>query len=242
MDDVYEADRREHARHRPVHATPDGAPAQRDARTVHQLTVPPPTPPRIIPRLDLGTPNRQPAGLGSSPRSSPADRSADQRRRRRHGAARVLPWPPIQQIGVTVSISGKANAVSTPTRGRLGAACGAIFSIALFVANGNGHGGYSPYRYVVGAVAIVLFLPFLAYLCGLFRQADSANGWLSTTALAAGITGIALKLLSGAPEIAIHRAHVADGTQLHEALQGVGGAATVVSLYPLALLLTVVAV
>jgi hypothetical protein len=141
-----------------------------------------------------------------------------------------------------VSISGKANAVSTPTRGRLGAACGAIFSIALFVANGNGHGGYSPYRYVVGAVAIVLFLPFLAYLCGLFRQADSANGWLSTTALAAGITGIALKLLSGAPEIAIHRAHVADGTQLHEALQGVGGAATVVSLYPLALLLTVVAV
>jgi hypothetical protein len=125
---------------------------------------------------------------------------------------------------------------------RLGAACGAIFSVALFVANGNGHGGYSPYRFVVGAAATILFLPFLAYLYRLLRTAEGGNGWLSTAGLSAGITGIALKLVSGAPEIALHRAHVADGTQLHRALEGVAGAATVISLYPLALLLAVVAV
>jgi len=36
-------------------------------------------------------------------------------------------------------------------------------------------------------------------------------------ALAAGITGITLKLGSGAPELAMHRAHLAAGTPLHTA-------------------------
>jgi hypothetical protein len=102
--------------------------------------------------------------------------------------------------------------------GRLGAACGAIFAVALSIANGNGQGPYASYRYIVGAVAIVLFLPFLAYLCSVLRDAEP--GWLSRTAFGAGITGIAIKLASGAPEVALHRAHVAGGTQLHAVLQG----------------------
>ena len=130
----------------------------------------------------------------------------------------------------------------TGNSGRFGAACGAIFAIALAIANGNGNGSYSSYRHVVAGLAIVLFLPFLAYLCAVLHDAEPDNRWLSRTALAAGITGIALKLASGAPEVAIHRANVNDGTQLHRALQGIADAATVTSLYAFALLLAVVAV
>jgi hypothetical protein len=126
--------------------------------------------------------------------------------------------------------------------GRFAATCGAIFAVALAVANGNGNGSYASYRYVVGGLAIVLFLPFLAYLCSVLHDAWQGNRWLSRTALAAGITGITLKLASGAPEVALHRANVSDGTQLHRALQGIADATTVTSLYPFALLLAVVAV
>jgi len=135
--------------------------------------------------------------------------------------------------------------VQTSTRsasGRLAATCGAIFAIALAVANGNGDGSYAAYRYVVGGIALVLFLPFLAYLCSVLRDAWQGSPWLPRTALAAGIIGIALKLTSGAPEVAIHRARVSDGTQLHRALQAVADATTVISLYPFALLLAVVAI
>ena len=141
-----------------------------------------------------------------------------------------------------MQVSTKADTVSRRNLGRLGAASGAIFAVALAIASGNGQGAYASYRYVVGGIAIVLFLPFLAYLCSLLRDAEQGNGWLSTTALGAGITGIALKLASGAPEVALHHAHVTNGTQLHNALQSIADSATAISLYPLALLLAVVAV
>ena len=79
------------------------------------------------------------------------------------------------------------------------------------VANGNGQ-GYSAGRYVVAAAALALFVPLLAGLSSVLREAEGPGGWLSTTALGAGLVGIALKLASGAPDVAIHRAHIADGT------------------------------
>jgi hypothetical protein len=77
----------------------------------------------------------------------------------------------------------------------------------------------------------------------MLRQADradgpggagGADGWLASTALAAGITGIALKLGSGAPELAMHTAHLTTGTQLNTAIEAIADGATVLSLYPLA--------
>jgi hypothetical protein len=109
--------------------------------------------------------------------------------------------------------------MSTPTQSRAGAACGAIFAVALFLAVGDGS-GYHPARAVVATVALAFFVPFLAYLWSLLREVEGA---------------------SGAPEIAMHRAHVADGTQLHAAIDGLAGGATVLSLYPLALLCAIVA-
>jgi hypothetical protein len=121
-----------------------------------------------------------------------------------------------------------------PALPRLGAACGAIFAIVLTVANGNGNHAFSGARAVAGIAALTLVLPFFAYLCSLLRQAEGTHGWLSSTALAAGITGITLKLTSGVPELAMQRAHVADGTALHKTLDALAGGATVLCLYPLA--------
>ncbi len=77
----------------------------------------------------------------------------------------------------------------------------------------------------------------MAYLCSVLRQADRADGvdgWLVSTALAAGSAAIVLKLGSGAPELAMHTAHLTAGTQLNTAIEAIADGATVLSLYPLA--------
>jgi len=124
---------------------------------------------------------------------------------------------------------------------RLGAACGIVFPIAMFLAVGNGS-NFAPWRAVAATWALVLALPFLAYLWSLLRAAEGDGGWLSTTALVAGVSGVLVKLASHAPELAIHRDHIAKGTQLYKALDNTAGAATLMSLYPLAICCAAVAV
>jgi hypothetical protein len=124
---------------------------------------------------------------------------------------------------------------------RLGAACGIVFPIAMFLAVGNGS-HFTPWRAVAATWALVLALPFLAYLCSLLRTAEGEGGWLSTLALVAGVSGILLKLASHAPELAIHRDGINKGTQLYKALDNTAGAATLMSLYPLAICCAAVAV
>lgn len=124
--------------------------------------------------------------------------------------------------------------MNQPTLSRLGAACGAVFAIVLTVAAGNGSESFSDPRAVAGITAITLAVPFIAYLCSVLREAQGEDGWLVSTAFAAGITGIVLKLGSGAPELAMHRAHLAAGTSLQAAIDAIADGATVLSLYPLA--------
>jgi hypothetical protein len=124
---------------------------------------------------------------------------------------------------------------------RLGAACGIVFPIAMFLAVGNGS-HFTPWRAVAATWALVLALPFLAYLWSLLRVAEGEGGWLSTLALVAGVSGVLLKLASHAPELAIHRDGIAKGTQLYKALDNTAGAATLMSLYPLAICCAAVAV
>jgi hypothetical protein len=125
--------------------------------------------------------------------------------------------------------------MTTPMLPRLGAACGILFPVVLFAAAGS-------HAYPIGLAAIVAFVPFLAYLCSLARAAEGPDGWLAATAFGAGLAGITLKLLSVAPEVAIHRESIAKGTALHAGLQGIADAATDVCLYPLALTVAAVAV
>ena len=131
--------------------------------------------------------------------------------------------------------------MTRPMLSRLGASCGIVFPIALFLAVGDGK-QFAPWRVVVATWAIVLALPFLVYLYSLLRAAEGEDGWLSTAALVAGVAGILLKLTSHAPELAIHREGIAKGTALYKALDSTAGAATLASLYPLAICCAAVAV
>jgi hypothetical protein len=117
---------------------------------------------------------------------------------------------------------------------RLGASCGVLFAVGLFVAVGDGSQGYSAGRVGAAVVALTLAVPFLACVAGLLRAAEGPDGWLGGAALAAGATGIALKLGSGAPEVAVHQAHLRSGTPPYDAVTRLGDAATVLSLLPLA--------
>ena len=115
-----------------------------------------------------------------------------------------------------------------------GAACGGVFALVLFVAVGDGSHAFSGFRAVASLVALTLAIPFVVYVGGLLRTAEGTDPWLANTAVAAGVTGIALKLASAGPELAVHRANLAGGTTLHKVMEEVGGALTVFSLYPLA--------
>jgi len=131
-------------------------------------------------------------------------------------------------------MSSQGGTMTThPPFARLGAACGIIFSVALFIASGQN-------LKAVGLAAIVLFLPFLAYLTTVLSQAEGEHGWLARCAFAAGLAGIILKLSSVIPEVVIHYDHVANGTPLHNTLQGIADATTVVCLYPLGIMLAAV--
>lgn len=131
--------------------------------------------------------------------------------------------------------------MTTPMLPRLGAACGIVFPITMFLAVGNGN-HFAAWRAIVATWALVLALPFIAYLCSFLRAAEREGNWLSTAALVAGVSGILLKLTSHAPELAIHRDGLAKGTPLYTALDHTAGAATVMSLYPLAIFCAAVAV
>jgi hypothetical protein len=123
---------------------------------------------------------------------------------------------------------------------RLAAACGIVFPIAMFIAVGDGT-QFAAWRAVTATWALVLFLPFLAYLYSVLRKAQHDAGWLATAALLGGVSGVLLKLVSHAPDLAIHREHIAKGTQLYNALDSTAGAATLMSLYPLAVCCAAVA-
>jgi hypothetical protein len=132
--------------------------------------------------------------------------------------------------------------MNQPALSRLGAACGAAFAIVLTVAAGNGDNDFSGPRAVAGVAAITLALPFVAYLYSVLRTAEGTDGWLAPAALASGIAGIVLKLGSGVPELAVHRAHLTTDTQLGAAIRAIGDGATVFSLYPLAVFCTATAI
>jgi hypothetical protein len=132
--------------------------------------------------------------------------------------------------------------MNQPTLPRLGAACGAVFAVVLTVAAGDGSNDFSGPRAIAGLAAITLALPFIAYLCGVLRAAEGADGWLARTALAAGVAGIVLKLGSGVPELALHQAHVVPGTQLYTTISALADGSTIFSLYPLAVFCAATAV
>lgn len=118
---------------------------------------------------------------------------------------------------------------------RAGAGCGTLFAVALIA----GSAGSADGNYIAALAALTLFLPFLAYLCALLRQAEREHGWLTPAALAAGVAAITVMLASVPPEIAAN--HLAGGAA-HNSLQDIANMATITSMYPLALLFAAIAI
>ena len=122
---------------------------------------------------------------------------------------------------------------ANPVLARAGALSGAVFAVGLFAAS-------SARAPIPALVALVLFVPFLAYLVQVLVDAADGPSWLSATVFAAGLAGITLKIGSVAPEIALRRG-VASDSPLHKALDNVGGGATLAALWPLGVCLAAVA-
>jgi hypothetical protein len=126
--------------------------------------------------------------------------------------------------------------MSTSVRSIPAAATGAVFAVVLTLANGQG-GTLSAPRDIAATVALTLLLPFTAYVGAVLRAASTCatDTWLATTAVAGGVAGTCIKLLSDAPQIAQSDPGVTSGSQTDTALAAVAAATTVLALFPLAL-------
>jgi len=121
---------------------------------------------------------------------------------------------------------------------RMGAACGAVFVVLLF---GLSSSGIDSRIVLVGElIGLLLFIPFLGYLCSVLREAEGLGGWLAATAFGAGLVNIAIKLGSIAPGNAADR--FADGTATHQALDVMNSTAFIATMLPLSVLTAAAAV
>jgi uncharacterized protein DUF4386 len=128
--------------------------------------------------------------------------------------------------------------MSGPTSSRLGAASGIVFVVALMATGGSED--TSSARLAAEVVALLLFVPFLAYLWSVLRPHDvSAGGWLSATMLCSGAVALTVKVGSVIPVIALQQDEI--GPTLDAPLQRVADIAFIVSLPPLGLCLGAVA-
>ena len=126
--------------------------------------------------------------------------------------------------------------MSRPILPRVGAVSGVLFVVLLLV-SGDGD---STAQIVLHLAAFLLFLPFIACLCGGLREAEGGTGWVSGLAFAAAVLGIGVKY--GSVAVVIAARDLQEGTALEQAFADVGAAAYMISLLPLALCLGAVAV
>jgi hypothetical protein len=121
---------------------------------------------------------------------------------------------------------------------RLGAASGVLFVALLFGPSSSG----SDSQIVVALelLGLLFFIPFLGYLWSVLRAAEGPGGWLSATALGAGLVGITMKLASIAPGWAAR--DFDDGTAIHKALERMNETAFIAQMLPDGVMLAAIAI
>jgi hypothetical protein len=127
--------------------------------------------------------------------------------------------------------------VTTRTAARLGAATGIAYVVALMGASSIRSD--STAALAAELVPMLLFFPFLAYLCSVLRDAEGPGGWLSATALATGVAAVTIKLASAGPAVAAR--HDGLSPALHDALQQVNDVSFIVTMLPLGVCMGAVA-
>ena len=120
---------------------------------------------------------------------------------------------------------------------RLGAASGAVSVVLIFGLTTTG----SDARLVISGelLGLLLLIPFLGYLWSVLRDAEGPAGWLSATALGAGLVGVTMKLASIAPGWAAR--DYGDGTAIHKALERTNEVSFIAQMLPDGVMLAAVA-
>jgi len=121
---------------------------------------------------------------------------------------------------------------------RLGAASGALFVVLLFGPSSSGSD--ATIVIVLELIGLLLFIPFLGYLCSVLREAEGPRGWLATAAFGAGLVDVTIKLGSIAPGKAADSFD--DATAMHQALEDMNSIAFIVTMLPLSILTAAAAV
>ena len=123
------------------------------------------------------------------------------------------------------------------TRSRLGAASGIAYVLGILSLNSAEQNS----NVVLGGevVALMLFVPFLAYLWTHIRDADASGGWLAATALAAGVVAIAVKLAGVLPAILVEQGELSPA--IAAAFTRFGDVSFMVSMIPMGFALAAVA-
>ena len=93
---------------------------------------------------------------------------------------------------------------------------------------------------VLELLGLLLFIPFLGYLCSILREAEGPRGWLATTAFGAGLVDVTIKLGSLAPGKAAD--DFGETTAIHQALEKMNNVAYITTMLPLSVLMAAVAV
>ncbi len=122
---------------------------------------------------------------------------------------------------------------------RLAAGCAVAAVTGLMTLTSAGEESASPLTLGGEILALLLFVPFLAYLFSLLRNAERRAEWLPVTMLATGLLAITVKVVSVVPVIAIRRGGV--DASLHPALHELADAAFILSLPALGICLAAVA-
>lgn len=124
-----------------------------------------------------------------------------------------------------------------PTTSRLGAMSGIAYVLGILSLDSLKRDG----DIVLGAevLALLLFVPFLAYLCDRLRRADASDGWIVVTALCAGILAIAVKLGGILPAILVEQGGLAP--PVADAFTRFGEVSFMLSMMPLGAFLAAVA-
>jgi hypothetical protein len=146
--------------------------------------------------------------------------------------------PTFDALQATRNPLRKETIVSERLWQRLGAACGILYVVLLFVPSSIGSD--AQIVIVVELIAMLLFIPFLAYLFSILRRAEGEGSWLSATVFGAGLIGITLKLGSLAPGFVAQQAGL--NPQLHEALDKMNSVAYIATMLPLSVLMAAAAI
>jgi hypothetical protein len=121
---------------------------------------------------------------------------------------------------------------------RLGAASGGLFVVLIFALSSTG----SDSMIVIAGelIGLLLFIPFLAYLWSVLREAEGPGGWLSATVLGAGLVGVTMKFASVAPGWAAR--DFGDATAVHKALERMNEVSFIAQMLPDGVMLAAIAI